>query len=305
MKKIKFLSFAVMAAFMALGLTSCEKEDFRTNLKVDIDAPAAVVSIQPNVIAFVNGVAKNVTDVATVNFTTPTANEEGKIAKQDVTITVSYTATDDVFGLSTELTGNVTVSVPNLERGMTCTLTPTIILTAQTNGTNLNPVGGTTTNYTIEPKDIPVKNYNKYYYTDVTAKYEAKEGTEVSDIRWENTSYAYDPEIAAAIEEFNDVETVTKKLENIEVLGESQTIITVEFIATQTTYSISKTVSLEARSSKEVKVVEFDVITYDGENVTYEYNIHLQGKSHGHGHIGHSHGHDNSANAGGGIVIGD
>ena len=37
MNKFKFLSCAVMAAFFAMGITSCEKENFSPN--VDIEVP--------------------------------------------------------------------------------------------------------------------------------------------------------------------------------------------------------------------------------------------------------------------------
>ena len=307
MKKIKFLSIAAMVAFMALGLSSCEKEDFRTNLTVNVDAAPAVVYIQPTVIAFVNGVAKDVTAEAEFNeYIIPEANEEGKITAQSIDIIAYYTATDDKFGLTTELQGKITINVPELSRGMSRTFTPTIVLSAQTSSTNLNEVPGTTEDYTITPKTISVKNYNKFYYTDVNIEYQVKKGTEVTNIDWKSD---YDSEIERAINEFNTVKTETIKKSDIKVLGESQTIITVDYSATKTSYSISKKVSLEQYSKSsneaEIEVVTFDVITYESTTTEVEVNIHLQGKAHGHGHIGESHGHDNSANAGGGIVIGD
>ena len=181
MKKIKFLSIAAMVAFMALGLSSCEKEDFRTNLTVNVDAAPAVVYIQPTVIAFVIGVAKDVTAEAEFNeYIIPEANEEGKITAQSIDIIAYYTATDDKFGLTTELQGKITINVPELSRGMSRTFTPTIVLSAQTSSTNLNEVPGTTEDYTITPKTISVKNYNKFYYTDVNIEYQVKKGTEVT-----------------------------------------------------------------------------------------------------------------------------
>ena len=84
MKKIKFLSCAFLAAIMALGFTSCEKENFNTQTDVDIDVPVinipgvvlppsyqpgdAVLSIQPTVIANINGLSTTVTNEAKITY---------------------------------------------------------------------------------------------------------------------------------------------------------------------------------------------------------------------------------------------
>ena len=82
MNKIKFLSSAVMAAFFALGLTSCEKEDFKTDVDInvpevevpDVELPEgykpgdAVLTIQPTVIAVIDGEIKNVTNESKITF---------------------------------------------------------------------------------------------------------------------------------------------------------------------------------------------------------------------------------------------
>ena len=196
MKKINFLSCAILAAAFTLGLSSCEKEDFRNDYDVDIEVPEAsnaVVSISPSVIAFVNGSAKNVTNEADIQFEKPTAGVDGTIAETKVVITVNYTATVEVYGetLSKKITAVETVTVPALGKGMCCILTPTIILSVQTEIGSASPVKGTETELAPEINDISIKNETQYYYTDVNGEYEYKTGTEVDreSIEWIEKSY--------------------------------------------------------------------------------------------------------------------
>ena len=331
MKKIKFLSIATMVAFMALGLSSCEKENFRTEYDVDIEAPVipdaapAVVSINPNVLAFINGNAKNVTNEAEITFTTlPTAGEDGTIAAQQVTINVKYTAEVEVYGetLTKEVTATEIVNVPALGKGMCCVLTPTIVLSLQTE-TGVPSLGdGTETPLPAEPKNITIKNKTQYFYTDVNGEYEYKTGTEVDrkSINWIKPSFRYDTEINEMINDFDNIVMAKKKVENIIVMAQSQTIIKVETSRVSTTYTIKKNVSLgrSTNDTAEVEIVTFDVITYtsttdnsaagryDSETNPngYKVDIHLEGETHGHGH-GHGNGHGDSSNSGGGIVWGE
>ena len=84
MNKLKFLGSAVMAAFMAFNLASCEKESFTTETDVTVTPPTitipginledipqyqpgnAVVAIQPTVNALINGIVTDVTSKATI-----------------------------------------------------------------------------------------------------------------------------------------------------------------------------------------------------------------------------------------------
>lgn len=330
MKKIKFLSIATMVAFMALGLSSCEKENFRNDYDVDIDAPVipeaspAVVSINPNVIAFINGSAKNVTNEASISYTLPTAGEDGTIAAQSVTINVTYTAEVEVYGekLTKEVTATEIVNVPALGKGMCCVLTPTIVLSLQTEVDAPNaPQAGNTTQLESEVNDIIIKNTTQYFYTDVNGEFEYKRGTEVDrkSINWLEPSFKYDTEINEMINDFDNIIMEKRKLEHdVVVMAQSQTIIKVTTTLSSTEYTIKKNVSLSrATDSVEIDVVKFNVIEY--ENTTensgagakseenpngYDVNIHIQGVGHGHGH-GHGSGHGNSSNAGGGLVWGE
>lgn len=331
MKKIKFLSIAVMTAFMALGLSSCEKENFRSEYDVDVEAPIipdaspAVVSINPNVIAFINGSAKNVTndEATTVTYTLPTAGEDGTIEEQTVKIDVTYIAEVEAYGttLTKEVTATETVKVPALGKGMCCVLTPTIVLSVQTEEDAPSaPQAGNTTQLKAEEKNVTIKNETQYFYTDVNGEYEYKTGTEVDreNINWLEPSFKYDPEINGMIDAFDKVVMEKNKVENIVVMANSQTIIKVETTRTSTEYTIKKKVTLgRAADSVEIEVVKFNVTKYEStidnhkagpksdENPDgYDVDINLKGEEHGHGH-GHGSGHGNSDNAGGGIIWGE
>ena len=316
-----------MVAFMALGLSSCEKENFRSEFDVEVDAPVipdaapAVVSINPNVLAFINGSAKNVTNDAEITYTLPTAGKDGTIAAQQVTINVKYTAEVEVYGekLTKEVTATETVNVPALGKGMCCVLNPTIVLSVQTNVESVSPSKGQTTELTPEPKNVTIKNETQYFYTDVNGEYEYKSGTEVENINWIEDSFKYDNEINATINEFNKIEMKKKKVENIVVMAQSQTIIKAEVFKRSTEYVIKKNISLgrTTTDSMELEIVKFNVVEYYGiqdnsnagaksdENPNgYDVNINIQGVGHGHGH-GHGSGHGNSSNAGGGLVWGE
>lgn len=327
MKKIKFLSIATMVAFMAMGLSSCEKENFRSEFDVEVDAPVipdaapAVVSINPNVLAFINGSAKNVTSEADITYNVPEAGEDGTIAAQEVTINVKYTAEVEVYGekLTKEVTATETVKVPALGKGMCCVLNPTIVLSVQTNVEAVSPSKGQTTELTPEPKDVTIKNETQYFYTDVNGEYEYKSGTEVENINWIEDSFKYDNEINATINEFNKIEMKKQPVKDIVVMAQSQTIIKAEILKRSTEYVIKKNISLgrATTDTMELEIVKFNVVEYYGiqdnsnagaksdENPNgYDVNIHIQGVGHGHGH-GHGSGHGNSSNAGGGLVWGE
>ena len=330
MKKIKFLSIATMVAFMALGLSSCEKENFRSEFDVEVDAPVipdaapAVVSINPNVLAFINGSAMNVTNApeTKITFQTPVAGEDGTIAAQQVTINVEYTAQVTTYGqtLTKTISTTETVNVPALGKGMCCVLTPTIVLSLQTEVDAPSTQAGNKTQLESEVSNVTIKNETQYFYTDVNGEYEYKTGTEVDreSVNWLEPSFKYDTEINEMINAFDKIVMAKNKVEDIVVMAQSQTIIKVETTLSSTEYTIKKNITLgRATDSAEIDVVKFNVIAYESttdnskagaksdENPDgYEVNINIQGVGHGHGH-GHGSGHGNSSNAGGGLVWGE
>ena len=323
MKKIKFLSFATMVALMTLGLSSCEKENFSMDIEIPQASPA-VVSISPNVIALIDGIATNVTydDATTIDCPLPVADEKtGEIPATDVTISVSYEAEVKVENgetLTTTLTAEEIVKVPALGRGMSCTLTPTIFLSIQTKENAATPVKGTESTKTTS-KPVTVKNTTNYFYTDVEGNYTYKAGTEVdrNSIKWLQESYKNDYEIKNIINSHNQLRTETKKIDKVVVYAQSQTIITATTEEVTTEYTIKKKVAFARAEETEIEIVKFNVIEY--RNTTdnhaagpktenpengYDVDINLNGVGHGHGH-GTGHGHGNSANAGGGIIWGE
>ena len=173
-----------MAAFMAIGFTSCEKENFNTDTNVTVTPPTinipglpesykpgdAVVSIQPSVNALINGEISNVTATATIKF----GDVEKKnyvitgqtINAQDITISVSYTANVDGFEKVLEATD--VVSVPALEAGMVAIITPTIWLSINAEGYSFHKVGEKEIG-SVEKKNV-IRNQTNYWYTDYTAE---------------------------------------------------------------------------------------------------------------------------------------
>lgn len=311
-----------MVALMTLGLSSCEKENFSMDIEIPQASPA-VVSISPNVIALIDGIATNVTydEDTKIDCPLPEADKEGKIAETTVTIKVRYTAEVKVENgetLTTTLTAEEIVKVPALGRGMSCTLTPTIFLSIQTKEDVAKFEKGTE-NTKIDTKNVIIRNITQYFYTDVNGEYECKAGTEVerNTINWLQKSYENDYEINNIINRFDQPRTETKKVENIVVYAQSQTIIKVNTEVVTTEYTIKKKVALARAEETEIEIVKFNVIEY--RNTTdnhaagpktenpengYDVDINLNGVGHGHGH-GTGHGHGNSANAGGGIIWGE
>ena len=323
MKKIKFLGCAVLAAIMSLSFISCEKENYSVNGDINIQVPEAadaVVVINPSVIAFINGVPADITEEATINFTTPKAGADGTIAAQDVTITVTYTAT--VEGASKETVTERVVSVPELGKGMCCTITPTIYVIVNTTSEFMAPKADQDVEKTIIPGEITIENKTDYFWTDKSFEYQYKTGTEVDEnsINWLREEYKGNQEVLNMINGFNNSKIVTKKVEDIWVYAQSLTIIKVERIIETTEYTIQKTVAF-SRAADEVTydVVKFNVKEYitttdnaeagpksEGNPHGYDANINLKGAGHGHGHgHGNGHGHADNSNAGGGIVWGE
>ena len=328
MKKIKFLSCAFMAAIMALGFTSCEKENFINGGGTSIviptpEAEPAVVVINPSVIGFINGIPTNITSDSKIEFNTPKAGTDGTIQGQDITIKVTYTAT--VEGVTKDIVTEKVVTIPTLSKGMCCTITPTIYLIV-----NTSSEFGKTEEFVktdVINGKLSFVNASDYYYTDWNGEYEYLTGEEVltETITWtkEGEAYKNDPTVLAMINVHNNVKKEVKKVDNIWVYAQSQTILHVETLAEITEYMIQKEVTF-SRSSEEpatVDLVSFQVRNYISttDNASagpksetnpngYDVNINLNGighghgNGHGHGHGGHGHGNDN---AGGGIVWGE
>lgn len=150
MNKFKFLSSAVMAAFFAFGLASCEKENFSTKTEVDVNTPTinipgvdlpgeykpgdAVISIQPTVWAILDGELQNVTAASTLTFNdeamkTYTKTSADGFAAMTIKITATYVAT--LGEEEKTLTAETTVEVPALNAGQVAIFTPTLVMSAK------------------------------------------------------------------------------------------------------------------------------------------------------------------------------
>ena len=162
MNKFKFLSSAVMAAFFAFGLASCEKEDFKTDVNPEINAPTinipgvdlpdsykpgdAVVSIQPTVWAVINGEVKNVTALTTIKFNdvemdSYTKTSSTGFAAMTVKIAATYEAT--VGEEKKTLSAEATIEVPALTPGQVAIFTPTLVMSAKSETGGDTPGGDT------------------------------------------------------------------------------------------------------------------------------------------------------------------
>ena len=326
MNKLKFLGSAVMAAFMAFNLASCEKESFTTETDVTVTPPTitipginledipqyqpgnAVVAIQPTVNALINGIVTDVTSKATIKI----AGKEQKyfvltektITEQSVLIEVSYTVV--IEGLETTLSETKEIRIPALSEGMVTIITPTIWVSANTKGyfTEVNNI----VNGNPISKEISVKNQSIYWYSNQTAeiKFVEKGAYLVGDVRY-NEDYKNDEEVKAWVN--NIVKAYSTELKpatmtyTYPVYAMSQTIINYSQTLVTTDYQIIKTIQLSrANDSKEIVVAEFTIDEYGDFNAEIKTNIHLNGISHGHGH-GHGNGHGHGDyNAGGSIV---
>lgn len=324
MNKIKFLGFAVMAAFMAFGFTSCEKENFSTDANVTVTPPTinipglpedykpgdAVVSIQPTVNALINGDISNVTEKAIIKFNDEEAKHKvltGKtIAAQEITITVQYTAV--VEGFEKELTATDIVSIPELKAGMVAIITPTVWLSATTEGYSFHEVGETELG--AVNKEYIIENKTDYWYADYDAELKyIKEGRYVTN-KEILPGYENDEEVVKVFDMYAKgvaTEFVYEKfkVEDITVYAQSQTIIPYSQVKISTDYEVIKEMtwsrSTEVKTVAKFTIEQYGALTFDIEEIKYDVN--LKGEAHGHGHgKGHGHAHGGNANAGGSIV---
>lgn len=340
MNKFKFFGSTLMAAFFAFSLASCEKEDFKTD--VDIDVPEveipevevpegykpgdAVIAIQPTVWATIDGVTKNVTAESTITYNgsdkfTYTVNADKGISAMTVEIEAAY---DVVDGEETKtLTASVTLNIPALSAGQVLTFNPSLFVTYKSEGNTPDdpdqpggedpedpnqPGGNTPSNPTFEQvaKVINEREEVKHFHYENATNYyydEYKLGAKilVSDVI--SVSYgSWENTLKPIVTEYED------KYED-KIFGTytlyANSITCVEYKAKYVQYEVT----MKARSGEEAKVVyevkeqeEFKVYTGLALN-------NGTGHSHAGGNVGHSHGHGNGHdhghgldNAGGGIV---
>lgn len=329
MKKIKFLSCTALAAFMALGFASCEKENFNTESNVTVTPPTinipgivlppsyqpgdAVVSIQPKVNALINGAIMNVTEDAKIKINSEEKPYEvitgSTISARTVTIEVSYTAVVD--GIEKELSATDNVEVPDLKAGMAVIITPTIWLSidGESYDEMEEEVGETTWNKWT----CTLTNNSNYWYSDATAELKYIEpGVYLAKSEIEE-AFKNDAEVnkmVKALTEGLDAEPKEASLvmKNVTVYAQSLTIIPYEQAKKPVTYTFYRNVEW-SRSTKPVKTASVTIEEYDEIKVgEIKTNINLQGEGHGHGHYkghGHSHGFDHghgADNAGGGMI---
>lgn len=325
MKKIKFLSIATMVAFMTLGLSSCEKENFTVESpEIDVEIPEiniggveipegykpgdALVSIQPSVIAFINGQVATVTDETTFTFDGKSAleyttNEDGSINAFEVPVVASYKAT--IEGFTKTLTAETTVKIPNLAAGQVAIMYPTLMVSA--NG-EVNISIEIAEESVVENKTVDFKNESDYCLETAQGKVKFELG------------YTLDEESTVITNGYEDNEEVKNILDSYNTKWEEVRDLTLHHIyantLTRVPYSITVatingqiTESIDwARSADTERVAATFKATYrhsvifDLENV--ESNLNLNGVGHGHGHS-HGHGHGDDNNAGGGIIWGE
>ena len=329
MKKIKFLSCAALAAFMAFGLASCEKENFNTDANVTVTTPTinipgieipdsykpgdAVVSIQPSVNALVNGEILKVTDKAIVKFNGEESDKKYKvltgqtIAAQEIAISVSYTA--NVEGFEKTLEATDVVSVPALQAGMVAIITPTIWLSATAEGYFLET--GITTTPSEIVKNKVIENKTDYWYSDYDAVIPyVIEGSYLTS-KEIMAGYENDETVVKALDtyakglstELKYNEEVT--LKDLNVYAQSLTIIPFSQEVISTEYEIKKEMtwsrSTEIKTVAKFTIEKYGKVQFDVNDI--KYNVNLEGEGHGHGHgEGHGHGHGGNDNAGGSIV---
>lgn len=326
MNKFKFLSCAVMAAFFAMGITSCEKEDFNT--KVDIDTPTitipgidtpedwkpgnAVVAINPSVIAVIDGSISDVTGIATVTYNGEeglkyTTNADGSIAAFEVKLEASYLVEEK----DTTLTAAKTVKVPALSAGQALMITPTLVITAnfetEEPGTD-EP--GTDEPGTDDPEkvslgfvteevegsavvtkkagEIEFNNESNYYYTNVagTSNTELKYGTFISNIKVAE-SYKDNAEVQAILGSYNQgVEDYKIAVKGFTMWPNTLTCFSIEEITETKDYIIKE--KFETRATTETTAATFTVTDYSYV-VSTTPKYYDANTGHGTGHTGHGH----------------
>lgn len=285
----------------------------------------AVISIQPEVLALINGELKNVTSEADVTFNgaekfTYTVNEDKGTSEMSVKIDASYATTID--GEAMTLTATTTITIPALSAGQVAIFMPQLIVSYNSEETpgGDTPGGDTPGGDTpvpsliFSPQELPLeskevhfdyKNSSNYYYDDYEfkAKYEWGSTLESKEIYATKYSAEVDSYIAGKVHTFEKEITLGKQL----MYANSITCVEVEITYKKTKYTCQEFESSVYSRANGAIVAEFIIKEADAYKILRSTSINING--HGHGSSSHSHGHGNghghghgADNAGGGIV---
>ena len=319
MKKIKFLSYAAMAAFFAMSLTSCEKESFSTEVETPevnvptitipgVDIPEgyqpgdAVIAIQPTIIGFISGEAKTITDACEITYNGKkdfeyTVNADKGISAMTVEIVASYEYSFEGVSKTFSVTQNV--NIPALSAGMVAVITPTLIINAEAEdgGFSMEEV-----NWKDEEIQgmVELVNANPYYYTNVTKEYVYPVGAKVIEEKIED-SFKDNSMINRWIKNYNNREDFYALITVPYLYAESSTKVPYTATKSTTNYVVKKFVywngseEAEEYTAATFTVEDLWMRTFDTENCVYTESTT------GHGAHYHGHGHGGS-NAGGGIT---
>lgn len=320
MKKIKFLSCAAVAAFFAISLTSCEKENFTTDVEAPevnvptitipgVDIPEgyqpgdAVIAIQPSVIGFINGEAKTITDKCKITYNGKdkfeyTVNADKGISAMTVEIVAAYNYT--LGGFTKTFTATHVVSIPALSAGMVAVITPTLIINAAGEVEDFEKDTVEFVKSEMAGK-VELVNKNPYFYTNVTKEYSYLVGSKVIE-QTINDAFKNDAKVNDWINANNKQENLLTEITVPYLYAESSTLIPYIQEITTTKYQITKTVKWSRSADEETIVAASYTVedlwmrVFDTEKCEYTESTS------GHGSHYHGHGHGNASNAGGGIT---
>lgn len=316
MKKIKLLSCTAMVAFMALGLASCEKENFTTEIETPeinvptitipgIDIPedgAAVIAIQPTVIGCINNEIKTITDDCTITYNGKstfeyTVNEDKGISPTTVEIVAEYEF--QLEELSNTFSATQKIEVPALSAGMIAVITPTLIINANGEITGMNIEEVEWADVETEGK-VELVNTNKYFYTDYEATYSYPIGRKVIEKNID-PAFTENTLVNRWIEANNDRSDFETLITVPYLYAESSTIIPWTSTTSTTKYKIVKS----AEWSRNAETTEVVAATFTVEDLwmkIFDTNkCEYTESTSGHGSHYHGHGHGDANNAGGGI----
>ena len=335
MNKFNFFGCAVLAAIFAFSMTSCEKEDFNTNVDIDTEVTPdtqypegykpgdAVVVIDPTVWAIVDGELKNVTNDAEITYngkeafnSTEYLNADKGISKMTVEVVATYN----------ELTANATVEVPALSAGQVAVFTPTLIISGvnandpESQGFQVVKEGSLAT--TINTLSLSISNTASYakYDQSISTDEEYEHGSFTSNVTI-NEGYTDNAEVKAIIEGYNKGES--KKLTFVVSQIAALTKVTVPVKQTVETQDYIINEVFETRATSNVEAATFTATNYsyifdidnmsvislgnasgsgshDGNNGSHDGNNGSHDGNNGsHDDNSHGHGHG-TGNAGGG-----
>ena len=320
MKKIKFLSCAAMAAFFAMSLTSCEKENFTTDVEApEVNVPTitipgitipegykpgdAVVAIQPTIIGFISGEAKTITDACEITYNGKktfeyTVNADKGISAMTVEIVASYEYPFEGVSKTFSVTQNV--NIPALSAGMVAVITPTLIINAEAEDGGLSMEEVDWKDEEIQGM-VELVNTNPYFYTNVTKEYVYPIGAKVIEQKIED-SFKDNVMISRWINANNNREDFYALITVPYLYAESSTKIPFTSTKSTTNWVIKKYVYWNGSEEAEEYIAATFTVEdlwmriFDTDNCVYTESTT------GHGSHYHGHGHGDAANAGGGIT---